>query len=287
MSELGSELGLRGALTLEPLEVNLFRGFTPQGRTRRIFGGQVIAQALLAAYETVEDRICHSLHCYFIRPGDPKAPIIFEVDRARDGKSFTTRRVIAVQHGRQIFNLACSFQIPESGLEHQSQMPGTPPPDGLPLAEDVLYRAIAGLGEPPPPELKADQAIEMRFVGVEDAGEPGPPRHQAWFRLLHPVGEEPKWRQAALAYASDMALLAASVRPHGVVFGSPQLQEASLDHAMWFHRPTDPTQWHLYDMDSPSASGARGFNRGAIYRHDGTLVASACQEGLIRLRPPQ
>jgi acyl-CoA thioesterase-2 len=278
------ELDLRETLELEQLEVNLFRGYTPLARTRRIYGGQVIAQALLAAYETVEDRVCHSLHCYFIHPGDPKVPIIFEVDRARDGRSFTTRRVIAVQHGRQIFNLACSFQAPESGLDHQSEMPAVPPPEGLPSIEDVITLMT---GDRTPKEaLGPAPPIEMRFVGIEDPGQPGPARHQAWFRVRQPVGDELKWRQAALAYASDMALLAASVRPHGILFGAPGLQEASLDHAMWFHRPTDVTQWHLYDMDSPSASGARGFNRGAIYRQDGTLVASAVQEGLIRLRSP-
>jgi acyl-CoA thioesterase-2 len=277
-----SDLDLREMLELERLEVNLFRGVSPAGRLRRIYGGQVIAQALLAAYETVEDRVCHSLHCYFIHPGDPSVPIIFEVDRSRDGRSFTTRRVIAVQHGRQIFNFAASFQVPEPGVEHQFPIPEVGGPDGLPELHDVLVQHLPGLGMEP----DAHQPIEMRLMDMEHPGAPGPPRHRAWFRLRKPVGDDLRWQQVALAYASDMALLAASMRPHGLLFGSPQLQEASLDHAMWFHRPTDLTQWHLYDIDSPSASGARGFNRGSIYRADGTLVCSCAQEGLIRVREP-
>ena len=277
-----SDLDLRQTLSLERLEVNLFRGVSPQGSTRRIFGGRVVAQALLAAYETVEDRICHSLHCYFIHPGDPTVPIIFEVDRARDGRSFTTRRVIAVQHGRQIFNLAASFQVRESGVEHQFPMSDVGGPEGLPELGDVLLKHLPNLGMEP----DAHKPIEMRLMDIQDPEKPGPPRHRAWFRLRLPVGDDFRWQQVALAYASDMALLAASLRPHGLLFGTPVLQEASLDHAMWFHRPTDLTRWHLYDIDSPSASGARGFNRGSIYRDDGTLVCSTAQEGLIRVREP-
>jgi acyl-CoA thioesterase-2 len=272
-----SDLDLRETLKLERLEVNLFRGVSPASRVRRIYGGQVIAQALLAAYETVEERVCHSLHCYFIHPGDPSVPIIFEVDRSRDGRSFTTRRVIAVQHGRQIFNFSASFQVREPGVEHQFPMPEAPPPDGLPTLEEVLIQHVPGLPLP-------DQPIEMRIIDASPDGRPGPPRQKTWFRLRHPVGDELHWQQAAMAYASDMALLTASMRPHGLLFGSPSLQEASLDHAMWFHRPTDLTRWHLYDIDSPSASGARGFNRGSIYRDDGALTCSCTQEGLIRVR---
>jgi acyl-CoA thioesterase-2 len=280
-----SNLDLRETLKLERLEVNLFRGTSPRegAHQHRIYGGQVIAQALLAAYETVEDRICHSLHCYFIHPGDPAVPIIFDVDRARDGRSFTTRRVIAIQHGRQIFNLACSFQNEEPGLDHQFPMPEAPTPEGLPTLRDVIRDRI----DEDPSALPEDHPVEMRLVEVEQPGEAGPPRQQAWFRLRVPVGGETHWQQAALAYASDLALLSASTRPHPVSFGSPELQVASLDHAMWFHRPTDLSRWHLYDIDSPSASGARGFNRGLIYREDGTLVCSAAQEGLIRLRRPK
>jgi acyl-CoA thioesterase-2 len=274
-----SEIDLRETLTLEQLEVNLFRGFSPASETGRIYGGQVIAQSLQAAYATVEGRVCHSLHCYFIRPGDPSIPIIFEVDRSRDGHSFTTRRVIAVQHGRQIFNLAASFQTPESGFEHQAEMPETAEPESLPDLPDAL--------EDPRRPAHA-RAVDIRLV---DAGEPDPagtplePFQRAWFRIAQPLPDEQLWHQAAMAYASDKGLLSTALRPHGVSWSSPRMQVASLDHAMWFHQPTDFTQWHLYVMDSPSASGARGLNRGTIFRHDGTLVASTAQEGLIRRRP--
>jgi len=285
-----SDLDLRSFLTLERLEVNLFRGVTPRSRTEsRIFGGQVIAQSLLAAYETVEDRLCHSLHCYFIRPGDPTVPIIFEVDRSRDGKSFTTRRVVAIQHGRQIFNLAASFQVPEKGFEHQSEMPAVGPPDGLPEIADLEAELMRKLPEDQRTPIR-DRPIEMRFLDVrinEAPGQKMSPTMRAWFRIRVPLGDDPRMHQAALAYASDMALLSVSGRPHGLHFGMEGAQIASLDHAMWFHRPTNANEWHLYDMDSPSASAARGFNRGSIFRADGALAASCVQEGLIRLRDPK
>ncbi len=277
------DLDLREILKLERLEVNLFRGFSPKTGSRRIFGGQVIAQSLLAAYETVEERICHSLHAYFIRPGDPTIPIVFDVDRSRDGKSFTTRRVIAVQHGRQIFNMAASFQAAEPGLEHQAEAPPGPGPDGFPDISHVeadYEEQMTGRR----PEL-AVSPVDMRFVEPSGiATGPLPPRQRAWFRVRHPVGEDPRWQQVALAFASDMGLLAPSTHPHAVRWSAPRMQSASLDHALWFHRPTDLSQWHLFDMDSPSASGARGFNRGAVFRADGTLVASCAQEGLMRYR---
>ncbi|HKR87878.1 MAG TPA: acyl-CoA thioesterase II [Phenylobacterium sp.] len=280
---------LRETLQLERLEVNLFRGFSQTPEAGRIYGGQVIAQSLQAAYATVEGRVCHSLHCYFIRPGDPKIPIIFEVDRARDGHSFTTRRVIAVQHGRQIFNLAASFQIVEDGFEHQFEMPRTVGPEGLPDLAEALGRVgpHASKDEQQPSYLKP---IDIRFIDTLEPhpdGSPLEPVQRAWFRVAHPLPDDVFWHQAAMAYASDMGLLATSLRPHGSVWNSPDMQGASLDHAMWFHHPTDFTQWHLYVMDSPSASGARGLNRGTIYRHDGTLVASSAQEGLIRYRGPR
>jgi acyl-CoA thioesterase-2 len=280
---------LRETLQLERLEVNLFRGFSPAPEAGRIYGGQVIAQSLQAAYSTVEGRTCHSLHCYFIRPGDPKIPIIFEVDRSRDGHSFTTRRVIAVQHGRQIFNLAASFQITEDGFEHQSEMPRTVGPEGLPDLAEALGRVgpHTSTEEQRPTYLKP---IDIRFIDTlkpNADGSPLAPMQRAWFRVAHPLPDDVFWHQAAMAYASDMGLLSTSLRPHGSVWNSPDMQGASLDHAMWFHRPTDFTQWHLYVMDSPSASGARGMNRGTIYRHDGTLVASTAQEGLIRYRGPK
>jgi len=284
-----TEIDLRETLKLEQLEVNLFRGFSPAPDAGRIYGGQVIAQSLLAAYATVEGRVCHSLHCYFIRPGDPKIPIIFEVDRSRDGHSFTTRRVIAVQHGRQIFNLAASFQTPETGFEHQAEMPQTVGPEGLPDLAEALGRVGPHLSEEEqrPSYLRP---VDIRFIDTTEPnpdGTPLEPMQRAWFRIAHPLPDELLWHQVTMAYASDMGLLSTSLRPHGSMWNAPQIQGASLDHAMWFHRPTDFTQWHLYVMDSPSASGARGLNRGTIFRHDGTLVASTAQEGLIRFRPPK
>jgi acyl-CoA thioesterase-2 len=280
---------LAQTLELERLEVNLFRGTTPDKEQRqRIYGGQVIAQSLLAAYATVEDRTCHSLHCYFIRPGDPSIPIVFEVDRSRDGGSFTTRRVIAVQHGQQIFNLAASFQKQEEGFEHQADMPDGP--DWSEVEDDTaMRRRLAGT---PPAEdqdwIDRNQPIEMRTVGGRfDVSEPEPrePRQQVWFRAKDPIGADLSMHQVTLAYASDMSLLGTAVRPHGVSWRTPGFQSASLDHAMWFHRPTDFNTWHLYVQESPSASGGRGFNLGYIYRaSDGALVASCAQEGLMRMR---
>jgi len=280
---------LVGALKLERLEVNLFRGTTPDEESRqRIYGGQVIAQSLLAAYETVEDRVCHSLHCYFIRPGDPNIPIIFEVDRSRDGGSFTTRRVIAVQHGQQIFNLAASFQVEEQGFEHQSDMPPAPHwdevEDDIVVQRRQLKDAPAHMRE----WLDRPQPIEMRTAGGRiDGPTPGrrEPRQQVWFRARDAIGADAHMHQVILAYASDMSLLGTAIRPHGVNWQTPGVQTASLDHAMWFHRPTDFNGWHLYHQESPSASGGRGFNLGYIYRaSDGALVASCAQEGLMRVR---
>jgi acyl-CoA thioesterase-2 len=274
-------------LKLERLEVNLFRGTTPEGRSGRIYGGQVIAQSLLAAYETVDHRVCHSLHCYFIRPGDPKVPIIFEVDRARDGGSFTTRRVIAVQHGQQIFNLAASFQAVEQGFEHHAPMPAATSPAGLRDEWADELERLKAAGEAEIDWMDKVRPIEIRNVDPRNDG-PAPevrePYQRLWFRSRTKVGDDPRMHQVALAYASDMSLLGTAVRPHGVSWRTPGFQSASLDHAMWFHHPTNFEEWHLYVQDSPSASGGRGFNRGSIYREDGTLVASATQEGLMRMR---
>lgn len=280
---------LTETLALERIEVNTFRGVSPDDGPGRIFGGQVIAQSLLAAYETVEDRICHSLHCYFIRPGDPRIPILFEVDRSRDGGSFTTRRVVAIQKGQQIFNLAASFQVDEAGYEHQSDMPPAPGWQDVEDDADVRRRM-----DPTPEDLDwidKERPIEMRTVGERHdvaAPEPRDPRQQVWFRARHPIGDDPRLHQVVMAYASDMSLLGTSIRPHGVSWRTPGFQSASLDHAMWFHRPTDFNEWHLYVQESPSASGGRGFNLGYIYRaSDGALVASCAQEGLMRLRKPK
>lgn len=279
-------------LQLERLEVNLFRGVTPDEESRiRIYGGQVIAQSLLAAYETVEDRICHSLHCYFIRPGDPNVPIVFDVDRSRDGGSFTTRRVIAVQHGQQIFNLAASFQVAEEGYEHQAEMPEAPHWDTVEDDREVQRRLLKDAPARLREWLDRPQPIEMRTVGGRTESPHPPkvePRQQVWFRAKDPIGDDPRMQQVILAYASDMSLLGTGLRPHGVNWRTPGMQTASLDHAMWFHRPTDFNEWHLYVQESPSASGGRGFNLGQIYRaSDGALVASCAQEGLMRMRKPK
>ena len=271
-------------LDLERIEMNLFRGHSPDVSWQRVFGGQVIGQALVAAYRTVDERICHSLHAYFIRPGDPKVPIVYEVDRARDGRSFTTRRVVAIQHGKQIFNLAASFQVVEEGFEHQSTMPDVPRPEDLPN-EGELRKAIESKL---PPEIATHFArprpIEIRPVNPQDYIDPAPmkPVQHVWFRARNGLGDGFALNQCILAYASDMTLLDTCVRPHGVSWVSGKLQSASLDQAMWLHGPVRMDDWLLYTQDSPSASGARGFNRGSIYTKDGRLVASVAQEGLIR-----
>ncbi len=271
-------------LALETIEVNLFRGVSPPEERFRIFGGQVVAQALTAAYRTVENRICHSLQSYFIRPGDPAQPVLYQVERSRDGKSFTTRRVIAIQKGEQIFNMACSFQAPEEGYDHQSAMPAAPPPQAVP-EDNERWREIF---KDNPRELKhwtRERPIELRQVDPVNVLKPEVKAsdHLVWFRARGDLGDDIALNQCLLAYASDYSLLGTAMRPHGASWMSG-VQTASLDHILWFHRPTNFSRWHLYVQDSPSASGARGFNRGAIYREDGVLVASAAQEGLIRPR---
>src|SRR5579872_2037581 len=253
-------------LALERIEVNLFRGHAPKDDGPRIFGGLVIAQALLAAYATVENSLCHSIHCYFLRPGDPTIPILYEVDRARDGRSFTSRRVTAIQHGEQIFNLAGSFQHPEAGLEHQDPMPDVPAPEALADESDLRRKLVARL-----PPLVRQMAERPRPIEM---------------RAAEPIGDDPVFNQAVLAYASDMSFLSTSMRPHGMNWQTGGLTTASIDHAMWFHRPSNFNDWHLFAQKSPSASGSRGFNIGEIYSQDGRLIASAAQEGLMRYRPP-
>ena len=275
-------------LALERIEVNLFRGVSPEDGPGRIFGGQVIAQSLLAAYETVEDRVCHSLHCYFIRPGDPRIPILFEVDRSRDGGTFTTRRVIAVQNGKQIFNLAASFQVAEEGFEHQAPMPDVPGPESYAAEADAQKaKMLENASEEMRRMMNRPRPIEM--LGRDNYGfgrkpKPGEPKSDTWMRAVAPIGDEARMHQVILAYASDMNLLSTAMRPHGVAWQTPGLQSASLDHAMWFHKPSNFNDWHLYTQDSPSASGGRGFVRGAIYDAKGELVASVAQEGLMRLK---
>jgi acyl-CoA thioesterase-2 len=268
-------------LTLEPIEENLFRGTSPPEERQRIFGGQVVAQALTAAYKTVSGRVCHSLQSYFIRPGDPTRPVLYQVERSRDGDSFTTRRVLAIQKGEQIFNMACSFQIPEKGYEHQVDMPDSASPD------EALKDVEAMIARQPPEATRwiSQSPIEMRGIDPVDVTTPvaKPPHQMVWLRARKDMGDDIALNQALLAYASDYSLLGTAMRPHGVSWQSG-VQTASLDHIIWFHRPSNFSRWHLYVQDSPSASGARGFNRGAIYREDGVLVASAAQEGLIRKR---
>ena len=275
-------------LALERIEVNLFRGLAPRDQGPRIFGGLVIAQALLAAYRTVEKSLCHSIHCYFLRPGDPTIPILYDVDRARDGRSFTSRRVTAIQHGEQIFNLAASFQHPEDGLEHQDPMPDAPTPDELADENELRRKLTANL--PPLMRQMADRPrpIDMRPVDPENfmAKKPAAPVQNVWMRASQPIGEDPVFNQAVLAYASDMSFLSTSMRPHGVSWQTGGLQTASIDHAIWFHRTCNFNEWHLFAQKSPSASGSRGFNLGEIYSQDGRLVASCAQEGLMRYRPP-
>jgi acyl-CoA thioesterase-2 len=275
---------LTDILALEAIEVNLFLGRTPPEERQRIFGGQVVAQALTAAYKTIDARICHSLQSYFIRPGDPALPVLYQVERSRDGKSFATRRVIAIQKGEQIFNMACSFQEAEPGFDHQSAMPEAPSPESV-ADENERWRELF---KDDPDSLKRwvrDRPIEMRPIEPVDLRhpKPAPAQHMVWVRARGDLGEDVALNQALLAYASDYSLLGTAMRPHGVSWMSG-VQTASLDHIIWFHRPTNFSRWHLYVQDSPSASGARGFNRGAIYRDDGALVASTAQEGLIRKR---
>ncbi|MFC6490989.1 acyl-CoA thioesterase II [Nitratireductor sp. GCM10026969] len=275
-------------LNLEALEHNLFRGRSPQSGWQRVFGGQVIGQALTAAQRTVAaDRHVHSLHCYFMRPGDPAVPIIYEVDRIRDGGSFTTRRVVAIQHGHAIFSLSASFQIDEEGLEHQLPMP-----DGVPAPETLRPQRefLAAFGDRVPENIRRywarERPLEIRPVNVEHYTTKNklPPFQQVWLRATGPVPDDRAVQAAVLAYLSDMTLLDTATFAHGRSVFDPELQMASLDHAMWFHRPHALDDWLLYTQDSPSSGGARGLSRGSIYARDGRLIASVAQEGLVRLR---
>ena len=276
-------------LDLEPLEVNLFRGRSPQSRWQRVFGGQVIGQALVAACRTVEDvtaRPPHSLHAYFLLGGDPKVPIIYEVDRIRDGKSFTTRNVKAIQHGHAIFSMSVSFHLSEPGLSHQVKMPDVPKPDELPSDEELKDRIYPLLPEPARRYYERERPIEFRPVEFSrylgEKSENG--RFDIWIRATGRLPDEPAIHQCVLAYASDMMLLDAALIPHGRSVFSEDIMAASLDHALWFHRPFRADEWLLYAQDSPNLSGARGFSRGLIFALDGTLVASVAQEGLLRPR---
>jgi len=272
---------------LEPLEKNIYRGQNRDIGTKRVFGGQVLAQALVAARRTVEDdREAHSLHAYFILPGDLKAPIVYFVDTLRDGGSFTTRRVTAIQHGRAIFNLSASFHRAEEGIEHQAAAPNVPDPEDL-EPELVRIRAMADLiPEDVRGVLTQDRPLDFRPVDPPALVNPDPaePLRRAWFRTMGPLPDVPLIHQAALAYASDYGLLATVLQPHALTIREPRLQIASLDHALWFHRPFRADEWLLYEVDSPVAAGSRGFARGRVFTRDGVLVASSAQEGLTRMR---
>ncbi|MFI5245380.1 MAG: acyl-CoA thioesterase [Gemmatimonadales bacterium] len=286
----GSTKALLALLDLEPLEVNIYRGQNRDLGTGRVFGGQVFAQALVAARRTVDDdREAHSAHGYFILPGDLKAPIVYFVDRLRDGSSFTTRRVTAIQHGQAIFNLSASFHISEEGFMHQPAMPVVPDPETLAPELSLIREMADRIPEPLRPVITQERPIDFRPVAPTDWFNPEPrePTRQAWFRVIGALPPEPWIHQAILAYASDYGLLTSALQPHGVGLRTRGLQLASLDHSLWLHRPFRADDWLLYSMDSPVAAGARGFVRGAIYSRAGDLVASVAQEGLMRMREPE
>ncbi len=270
-------------LDLEAIEVNIFRGLSPDETRQRVFGGQVAAQALMAAGRTVDKGLVHSLHAYFLRAGDPTVPILYEVDRIRDGRSFTTRRVVAIQHGLAIFNLSTSFHVPEEGLEHQLPMPDVPDPDTLPSLRERL--------EPVPAELREfltrPRPIEFKYMGElpwHRTGEPRSPHQRLWIRAAGALADDPLLHACVITYASDMTLFDSILLPHGIHWDDPSFMGASLDHCMWFHRPVRADEWLLFDQDSPAAYGARGLARGSLFTRDGILAVSLAQEGLVRYK---
>jgi acyl-CoA thioesterase-2 len=273
-------------LQLERIEENLFRGQSRDIGTKYVFGGQVLGQALAAAQRTVDaERHVHSLHAYFLRAGDIEAPIVYEVDRSRDGGSFSTRRVVAVQHGQPIFNFAASFQKAEPGVEHQLSMPEVPKPEDLEPPEPVDPVQFSHLSAKLQRWLAQKGPFEFRHVYPRDEIKvpKRPPFQHVWFRLVDRIADDPVLHRALLAYASDFHLIGTTTFPHGISYLRGDVMMASLDHAMWFHRPFRIDEWLLYSCDSPTAQGARGLARGTIYTRDGALVASTAQEGLIRI----
>jgi len=279
--------GLERLLRVEELDTDLYRGLRNPGGQGRVFGGQVIAQALMSAAASVDpERVVHSLHAYFMRPGDENLPIICRVERDFDGRSFSTRRVVAMQRGKPILNLATSFQVPEDGFAHQAEMPDVPPPEDLLSEAELIERQrdelpeafVAGMTRPRPIEMRAVQPWSLVRPEKRE------PARQVWMRAAAPVAGDQVMHRAILAYASDMALLSTSMQPHGVSWVSPGMQSASLDHALWLHGDVRADEWMLYVTDSPWAGGGRGFNRGQIFARDGRLIASTAQEGLIRQR---
>jgi len=276
-------------LELEQLEVNLFRGESRDIGSPQVFGGQVLGQALTAASATIEGRMVHSLHAYFLRRGDCNAPIIYQVDRSLDGHSFSNRRVVAIQHGEQIFNMAASFQVAEDGLDHQVPALGVPPPESLAdstrpppeLLQRMPERVRRFLEQPRPFEFRHVQPLE--FLRPQKAA----PARQIWFRSVAALPDDERLHRCLLAYVSDFFLLDTATLPHGTSFLTSSIVMASLDHAMWFHRPLRVDDWLLYAIDSPSASGARGFARASVFARDGRLVAHTAQEGLVRIKRRQ
>jgi acyl-CoA thioesterase II len=274
-------------LDLEEIEQNHYRATSPNEGWQRVYGGQVLGQALVAASRTVPpDRHAHSLHGYFLRPGDTTIPILYKVDRIRDGRSFTTRRVVAIQHGQAIFNMSISFQIAEAGLSHQFEMPEAPEPETLPDERELREQWAASLPPEQRESFNRERPIDFRPVDPVNAFAPEqrPPRQLCWMKCRDRLPDDPRLHQCVLAYLSDWSLLDTATLPHAISFVQQNVQMASLDHAMWFHRPFRADEWLLYVQDSPSASGARGLNRGLVFSRDGRLVASAAQEGLIRIR---
>lgn len=278
---------LLGLLTLERLEDNLFRGPSRDIGTSRVYGGQVLGQALKAAQYTVNKRRIHSLHAYFLREGDHDSPIVYEVDRSRDGGSFSARRVVAIQHGRPIFTLSASFQKTETGLEYQADMPpDIPAPDTLPNIHELESQTLGRLPEKFQRLLHLSAPFDLRPVGPlrELSARGAAPRRQLWFKTIDSLPDDEDLHRAILAYLSDYGLLTTTLLPHGFHMFDNQLIMASIDHAMWFHRSFQADQWLLYDLEALSTSNARGLARGAIYRRDGTRVATTMQEGLVRLK---
>jgi acyl-CoA thioesterase-2 len=275
-------------LSLERIEENLFRGQSQDLGWGQVFGGQVLGQALSAAAQTVPaDRPVHSLQAYFLRPGDASKPIVYDVDRSRDGQSFTTRRVVAVQNGKTIFHLSASFQADEIGFEHQEPMPSVPGPDGLRSELQIWSDHEAKIPKRLRARVLSERPIELRPIDPMDVFNPIPkePRHAMWVKAAGPLKDDPALHRYLLAYCSDFSFIPTALRPHGASWVDPTLQVASIDHVMWFHRPFRTDEWLLHVMESPSASGARGFVRGRFYDRQGRLVASTAQEGLMRRRP--
>lgn len=286
MSEVLQEL--IALLSLEKIEENLYRGPSQDLGWGTVFGGQVLGQALAAAaYTAPPDRFVHSLHSYFLRPGDVNKPIVYDVERIRDGGSFTTRRVVAIQSGRPIFSMSASFQIEEVGLEHQGPPPEAPEPDSLLSEQALLTQIVDRIPERWRTRALADRPIEIRPIEPVNilAPRPMPPHQRAWYRATGPLPDDPALHRYLLAYASDFYLLPTSMRPHAVSGFSHPMHIASIDHAMWFHRPFRMDDWLLYVMESPTAADGRGLVRGSFYDRAGRLVASVMQEGLIRLKP--